>query len=46
MKMGDLNNIPDDPKTYTMHRNINKLYELSIVTEQTAQGMGQQKYTD
>lgn len=46
MKMGDLNNTPADPKTFTIHRNINKLYELRIVTEQTVQDMGQQKHTE
>lgn len=33
--MADLYNIPSDPETFTMHGNINKLFERRVVTEQT-----------
>ncbi len=48
MKMGDLNNILAELKTFTMHKNkkINKLYELRVITEQNSTGHGQQKHSD
>lgn len=48
MKMGDLNNILAELKTFTMHKNkkINKLYELTVITEQNRTVHGQQKHSD
>ncbi len=47
MKMGDLNYILAELKTFTMHKKkINKLYELRVITEQNSTGDGQQKHSD